>query len=88
MARVCVAAIRRRKRDWKRRESWSRRSDPAALQVLRDSVEDSDAGVRQEVIQSLASVGRRGRKRGLTTARMKPMGLLNGSSWPGMAATK
>ncbi|HNN90752.1 MAG TPA: HEAT repeat domain-containing protein [Pseudomonadota bacterium] len=54
-----------------------RRSDPAALRVLRDSVEDGDAGVRQEVIQSLASVGRRLGERGLTTARMEATGLLN-----------
>jgi HEAT repeat protein len=54
-----------------------RRSDPAALRVLRDSVEDSDSGVRQEVIHSLANVGRRLGERGLTTARMEASGLLN-----------
>ena len=54
-----------------------RRSDAATLRVLRDGIEDSDAGVRHEVIRSVATVGRRLGERGLTSARTEASGLLN-----------
>ena len=54
-----------------------RRADPTTLRVLRDGIDDTDIGVRHEVIRSVASVGRRLGERGLTSARTEASGLLN-----------
>ena len=54
-----------------------RRSDPVALRVLRDGIEDSDTSVRHEVIRSVATVGRRLGERGLSSARTEASGILN-----------